>query len=108
VSESDNERLIRQLTPSVFQPQQEFASSRRAYAVAGELFPTNRLGVRIGYRTSDVEGFDDDIDAYDVAATWFFKPRVAIELSLGRVTVSGVPSSSDESESAAIRFIGRL
>jgi hypothetical protein len=74
----------------------------RAYSFAGELFPTDRLGLRIGYSQLDTQGPDDHV--YDVAATWFFKPRVAVQLGLSRTNrVAGF-----NVDSAALRFIGRL
>jgi hypothetical protein len=76
----------------------------RVYSVAAELFPTNRLGVRVGYSQPDI---DDDVDSYDVSATWFFKPRVAIEFGLSRAT-NGNSLSGGEVEGAGVRIIGRL
>jgi hypothetical protein len=107
VSESEPETEVSGLPPFTLTLTSRDGPSSRRYAVAGELFPTDRLGVRLGYSTSDVDGFDVDTDNYDVTATWFFKPRVAMELSLGRSTISGA-SVSGESESAQIRFTGRL
>lgn len=76
-------------------------SSRRVYSIATELFPTQRLGVRVGYSQSDS---DFDLDGYDVGATWFFKPRVAVQFMVSRTDFGG-PSHSDN---AGIRFLGRL
>ena len=78
----------------------------RFYSVATELFPTQRLGVRVGYSTPDG---DVEVDAYDVGATWFFKPRVAVQFSLSRANFdNGSAIGSGHSESAGVRFIGRL
>jgi hypothetical protein len=76
------------------------------YSFAGELFPTDRLGVRFDYSRPDVEGADRY--SYGVAATWFFKPRIAMQVSLSRVSIDAAAPGFDEPESAAIRFIGRL
>ena len=76
------------------------------YSVAGELYPTDRLGVRVGY--SRPAGVGNDSDSYDVAATWFFKPRIAVQFALGRSMIDGAPAGLGESDSAAVRLIGRL
>ena len=75
----------------------------RTYSVAGELFPTKAFGVRLGYTQAESRGYDGH--SYDVTATWFFKPRFAIQLGLSHERLELGP---DETESAAIRFIGRL
>jgi hypothetical protein len=79
--------------------------SLRQYSVATELFPTNRLGVRVGYSRP---GGDFDVDSYDLAATWFFKPRVAVQFGLSSTSNDDAPPGSGRSESAGVRFIGRL
>jgi hypothetical protein len=76
------------------------------YSIAGELFPTNRLGVRVGYSKTDREGSDPD--SYDVGTTWFFKPRVAVQFTLSRTNFDNGPFAVGHSENAGIRFIGRL
>ena len=78
---------------------------RRTYSVAAELFPTRTLGVRVGYSRPDG---DFDVDSYGVAATWFFKPRVAIELSLSETNVDDAPPGFNRFDGTAVRFIGRL
>jgi hypothetical protein len=77
--------------------------SNRVYSVAGELFPTQRLGIRVGYSRLDDEFVDND--GYDVAATWFFKPRIAVQLAVGRMTIDA-PGAQDV-DNAVLRFIGR-
>jgi hypothetical protein len=81
--------------------------SVRAYSVAGELFPTNRLGVRVGYSESHSDiGLDSD--GYDVTATWFIKPRIALQFSLSRTSRDDIPTDFADVDNAAVRFIGRL
>jgi hypothetical protein len=75
----------------------------RTYSVAGELFPTKALGVRLGYTQAESRGYDGH--SYDVVGTWFFKPRLAVQLGLSRERLELGP---DETKSAGIRFIGRL
>lgn len=80
----------------------------RVYSVAGELFPTNRLGIRLGFSRPDGEGAAD-AESYDVGTTWFFRPRVAVQFTLSRTSRDDVPLGGiDHSDSAGIRFIGRL
>ena len=78
--------------------------TQRAYSIATELFPTQRFGVRVGYSQPDS---DFDIDSYDVGATWFFKPRVAVQLVLARTSYGSGPSESHTND-AGVRFLGRL
>ena len=98
VSEIDADLEVISAPPSTFG---DGGSSRRVYSIATELFPTQRLGVRVGYSQPDG---DSNIDAYDVGATWFFTPRVAVQFVLSRTDFGG-PSHSDN---AGIRFLGRL
>ena len=97
VSETENEEVFHS-------PMGSWAGrgTLRAYSVAGELFPTDRLGVRVGYSLPYGDGADA---AYDVTATWFFKPRVALQLGLSRTSID---DAELEPESIAVRFIGRL
>jgi hypothetical protein len=101
ISESETDEHVSPSTPLF--PQAD-GDAFRVYSVAGELFPTDRLGVRIGYSRPD--GYDSD--SYNVAATWFFKPRIAVQFELGRSTIDDAPAGFGESDSAAVRFIGRL
>jgi len=98
VSEIDANLEVISAAPGTFG---DGGSSRRVYSIATELFPTQRLGVRVGYSQPDG---DSNIDAYDVGATWFFTPRVAVQFVLSRTDFGG-PSHSDN---AGIRFLGRL
>lgn len=75
----------------------------RTYSVAAELFPTRTLGVRVGYSRPD-----RDVDSYGVGATWFFKPRVAVQVALSTSKVDDAPPGRGRFERTAVRFIGRL
>jgi hypothetical protein len=84
----------------------------QSYSVGAELFPTAKLGVRIGYTR-----WDDDTpadDAYDVAATWFVRRDLGLEVSYSKQSADGDPFTVfmddyfDHSETVAIRVIGRL
>ncbi len=54
----------------------------RSYSVGGELFPTTRIGIRVGYTRWDDETAADH--AYDVAATWFFRRNVGLRFAFSR------------------------
>ncbi len=58
----------------------------RSYSVAGELFPTARIGVRVGYTRWDDETAADH--SYDVAATWFFSRNVGLRFAFSRQRAS--------------------
>jgi len=102
VSERDSDIEVR--PPSLLFPSGDGQSTRQ-YSVAAELFPTDRLGVRVGYTRPDG---DFDVDSYDVAATWFFKPRVAVQFGLSRTSIGDAPPGLGDYDSAGVRFIGRL
>ena len=105
VSQSDADVEVRSGLPLPSPP--GIGDESRVYLVATELFPTNRLGVRVGYSRPDG---DRDVDSYDVTATWFFKPRIAVQFGLSRSNIEVAPATlgPTHSESAAVRFIGRL
>ena len=108
VSQAEAEFGISSPFPSLVPARQGSGPTLRVYSVAGELFPTNRLGVRLGFSRPDGE-FAPDAESYDVGTTWFFKPRVAVQFTLSRMSRDDVPPGGiDHSDSAGIRFIGRL
>jgi hypothetical protein len=76
------------------------------YSFGAEAFPTNKLGVRVGYTRGDYESSNSD--SYDVAATWFFKRNIGIQLAWSRsqthLDYVAVPSV----DTTNIRFFGRL
>jgi hypothetical protein len=81
------------------------ASDRaNVYRVAGEIFPTARLGVRLGYTRADSDDALSTEGAYGLAATWFFKPRVGVQFSYSRA----IHDDLADGHGSAIRFIGRL
>jgi hypothetical protein len=75
------------------------------YSIGGELFPTAKLGVRLGYTMWDDDGPADE--AYDVAATWFFRRNIGLQFLLSRQRPDG-DALVEDTDSAAIRAIGRL
>ena len=87
-----------------------FASSsspptQREYSVAGEIFPTTRLGIRLGYTSFSNIGQLDD--RYEVTTTWFFKRKIAAEFLVAR-TKFGFGVSGAARDEALVRLIGRL
>lgn len=81
--------------------------TRRVYSVAGELFPTHRLGISLGFSRPDGE-LVPDAESYDIGASWFFKPRVAVQFTLSRTSIDLGAFGTGHSDNAGIRFIGRL
>ena len=79
--------------------------SQQTYSVAGELFPTDRLGVRIGY--TSYSNFGNLDERYEISTQWFFKRAIAVEFAIARTSFDTVVSGFDQDE-AQIRFIGRL
>jgi hypothetical protein len=79
--------------------------SMRTYSVAGELFPTAKLGVRIGYSRFDGDVAPDE--AYDVATTWFFRRNVGLVFAYSRQS-AGDDAEFRYTDTAVIRAIGRF
>lgn len=77
----------------------------REYSAAGELFPTERLGIRLGYRRWDGDDVRDE--AYELAATWFFKERIAAQVSTVRAD-RDAPDPLSRSDSASFSLLGRF
>jgi hypothetical protein len=76
---------------------------RRSYSASGELLPTTRVGVRVDYTS-----FGNDLargDAYVLAATWFFKRRVAVQFSGLHTNPGGSAPSYD---GWAMELLGRF
>jgi hypothetical protein len=74
------------------------------YSLVAELFPTRRIGVRVGYVRWDGDTQQDD--GYDVAATWFFVPRVAARVSFAR-TVRDI-AEIRHTDATALEIFGRF
>jgi hypothetical protein len=115
VAQADAELAIRSPLPAFVPATEGDGPTLRVYSVAGELFPTNRLGIRVSYSRPDGDGAAN-AESYGVGATWFFKPRIAVQFTLSRTSLdAGVSSDEDSvfnpithSDTAGIRFIGRL
>jgi hypothetical protein len=74
------------------------------YSLGAELFPTTKLGFRVGYSWVDRGGPSNG--TYDVAATWFVKRKIGIQLGWSQTQYdSGVTPRND---TANLRFVGRF
>ena len=65
VSQADAAFDISSPLPSLVPAMSGDGPTRRAYSVAGELFPTNRLGIRLGFSRPDGE-LVPDAESYDI------------------------------------------
>ena len=74
------------------------------YSIGAELFPTTKLGVRIGYSRWDGESTADD--AYDVGVSWFFARKVGLQLSYAKQNER--PPLPFRNQTATLRIVGRL
>jgi hypothetical protein len=103
VSQSEAQVDVTSPMPSLVPASPGDRGSVRVYSVAGELFPTDRLGVRLGYSRPDGNVWESK--TYDVTTTWFFKPRVAVQFGLSRTSFH---DGGYEPDGVAVRFVGRL
>ncbi len=78
----------------------------RVYTAAAELFPTRKLGVRVGYTRWDGSAASDR--AYDVGATWFVTRNVALRFSLGRQRASAELLGDRDTDTRGLQVIGRF
>jgi len=76
------------------------------WAVGAEAFPSTKLGVRFRYTRADYDGAHGD--SYDVAATWFLKRNMALELAWTRSQSHFDFASTPNVDTISLRFIGRL
>jgi hypothetical protein len=77
------------------------------YSVGAEAFPTSKLGVRVGFTRANYDG--SHADSYDVAATWYFKRNIGIQLAWSKSQVhSDFLPNLPSVEATSLRFIGRF
>ena len=76
------------------------------YQIAGELFPTSRLGVKLGIAMSDAGNVD--LERTELSVTWFFKRAIAVEFSIAQTEADYSAGGSIDDDESAIRLIGRL
>lgn len=75
------------------------------YSFAGEVFPTRKLGVRLGY--TNIDHGNGPGDTYDVAATWFFRRNVGMQV-VWSLAVTDTSVGRLNEDGYAVRFVGRL
>lgn len=81
----------------------------RTYSVGTTLYPTKKLGVHVGYEDTFGGSFDSYADGtYSVGARWFFRPKVAFEVSLSRTDFNDPLSLYNETRLRSFRVIGRF
>jgi hypothetical protein len=73
----------------------------RTYFVAAEVFPIQKLGVRLGYTRLDGESVSGDV--VDVEASWFFRRNIGLELTVSREETDDVST-----DGLTLRAIGRF
>jgi hypothetical protein len=78
--------------------------SLETYSIAGELFPTTRIGARVGYVRADGETADGD--AYDIGVTWFVRHDLGLDFGVSRQKAGDSPLG--DSDGAVVRLVGRL
>jgi hypothetical protein len=89
--------------PRAFPSSSDFSRDPvRTYGLAADFFPTGRVGVRLGY--ADIDGGRLSDSAYDLATTWFFKRRIAIEFAVARTEFG----AGYNIRSHAVRLFGRF
>jgi hypothetical protein len=88
---------------NLFTPEMFNLTRYRVYSVSGDVFPTTRFGGRVGYSRADGETTSDD--AYEFAATWFFRTRIAVQLQYLRARSKG---SLPDAKTTELHLIGRF
>ena len=82
-----------------------FGESLTVYSVTGEVYPTEKLGVRIGYTSfSDADFFDDRIE---IGTNWYFRRWMAVEFAIARISFDTNRSGIEQDE-ALFRLVGRF
>jgi hypothetical protein len=75
------------------------------YSVAGEIFPTQKLGFRVGYSWWDGKN-GPSVDVYDLSATWFATHKVGIALTFSQQRMRS--GSFYDNDATALRIVGRF
>jgi hypothetical protein len=82
--------------------------SSRIYSASGQLFPTTRLGIGVGYSrwSRDRHGVEDY--TYDVSTVWFFRPNVAAQIGWSRTRMDLLLPDWRRADTASVRLLGRF
>jgi len=77
------------------------------YTAGAEAFPTSKLGFRVGFTRANYDG--SHADSFDVAATWYFKRNIGIQLAWSKSQVhSDFLPNLPSVDATSLRFIGRF
>ena len=92
----------------VYSPLTPSSASERneRYALAGELFPTQGLGIRLGYARWD--GDEPLGERYELGTTWYFKPSIGAQVALSRAKSDLPITTMRDVDTVALQLIGRL
>jgi hypothetical protein len=79
---------------------------RERYALAGEIYPTPALGIRVGYaRYGGDQVLDEDVE---LGATWFFRRKIGARITLARARTDLPIATVNDVDTATLAIIGRL
>jgi hypothetical protein len=78
----------------------------RIYSASGQLFPTTRLGVGVGYSRWRGDGIEDY--TYEVSTVWFFRPNLAAQVGWSRARNDLFFPARRHADTASIRLVGRF
>jgi hypothetical protein len=78
----------------------------QTYSAGAELFPTMRLGIRLGYSRWDEDPVRDE--GYELATTWFFQRNIAARFAFARTTQNVFDPSLRDADSVVLQLIGRF
>jgi hypothetical protein len=78
----------------------------QTYFAGAELFPTMRLGIRLGYSRWDEDPVRDE--GYELATTWFFQRNIAARFAFTRTKQDAFDPSLRDADSVALQLIGRF
>ncbi len=91
---------------NLLQPQ---AVSLRSYSLGTTLYPTKKLGVHVGYEDTVGSTFGGYTDGtYSVGARWFFRPKVAFELSMSRMSFNDPLAPYGDARTRRLSIVGRF
>ena len=80
----------------------------RSYTLAGALFPTDSLGVRVVFSRVDRDRLGAS-DLVGLSASWFFVRNAAVEIELLQTDFDrGLGSGSPDRDSVRVRLLGRF
>jgi hypothetical protein len=79
---------------------------RRIYALAGELFPTRKLGVRLAYQRWDGDPITEE--RWDASTTWFFRRDFALRFAYGTTHQAAPIPRLSKIETAELALVGRF